>query len=58
MLAATVALFVLSLIGMGFVQQQFFPASDRPELLVNLTLPQSASIKATQEVGRRGSRSC
>jgi multidrug efflux pump subunit AcrB len=49
-LAGTAALFVLSLMGMRFVQQQFFPASDRPELLVNLTLPQSASIKATQEV--------
>ncbi|HZT46465.1 MAG TPA: efflux RND transporter permease subunit [Hyphomicrobiaceae bacterium] len=49
-LAATAGLFVLSLVGMRFVQQQFFPASDRPELLVNLTLPQSASLKATQEV--------
>ena len=49
-LAATAGLFVLSLVGMGFVQQQFFPKSDRPELLVDLTLPQSASIKATQEV--------
>ena len=33
-LAATAGLFVLSLVGMRFVQQQFFPASDRPELLV------------------------
>jgi len=49
-LAATAGLFVLSLLGMRFVQQQFFPASDRPELLVNLTLPQSASLKATREV--------
>ncbi len=47
--AATAGLFVLSLVGMRFVQQQFFPKSDRPELLVNLTLPQSASLKATQE---------
>ena len=47
-LAGTAGLFMLSLAGMGFVQQQFFPASDRPELLVNLTLPQSASLKATQ----------
>ena len=50
MLAATAGLFVLSLVGMRFVQQQFFPKSDRPELLVDLTLPQSASLKATQEV--------
>ncbi|WP_448191564.1 efflux RND transporter permease subunit [Azospirillum sp. sgz301742] len=47
---ATVALFALSVFGMRFVQQQFFPASDRPELLVNLTLPQTASIKATRGV--------
>ena len=45
----TVALFGLSVFGLRFVQQQFFPASDRPELLVNLTLPQTSSIKATQE---------
>ena len=37
-LAGTAGLFVLSLVGMGFVQQQFFPKSDRPELLVDLTL--------------------
>jgi multidrug efflux pump subunit AcrB len=48
-LGGTALLFVLSLIGMRFVQQQFFPASDRPELLINVTLPQSASINATEE---------
>jgi multidrug efflux pump subunit AcrB len=46
----TVALFGLSVFGLRFVQQQFFPASDRSELLVNLTLPQTSSIKATEEV--------
>ena len=30
-------------------QQQFFPASDRPELIVDLTLPQNASIAETQD---------
>ncbi len=35
---------------MQFVQQQFFPSSDRPELLVDLTLPQGSSIKATRKV--------
>ena len=45
----TVGLFALSLVGMRFVQQQFFPASDRPELLVNLTLPQSTSLNGTRE---------
>ena len=48
-LAATVGLFALALFGMRYVQQEFFPASDRPELLVSLTLPQNASIRATQE---------
>jgi len=52
-LAGTVALFLLSLVAMRFVQQQFFPASDRPELLVNLTLPQNASLEATQGVAAR-----
>ena len=35
---------------MQFVQQQFFPSSDRPELLVDLTLPQGSSINATRKV--------
>jgi len=52
-LAGTVLLFALSLFGMRFVQQQFFPASDRPELLVNVTLPQSASIHATEATAKR-----
>jgi multidrug efflux pump subunit AcrB len=30
------------------VQQQFFPASDRPELVVDLSLPQNATITATE----------
>ena len=33
---------------MRFVENQFFPNSDRPELLVDFTLPQNASITATQ----------
>ncbi|MGD9786102.1 MAG: efflux RND transporter permease subunit [Hyphomicrobiaceae bacterium] len=52
-LAATAGLFVLSLFGMGFVQQQFFPASDRAELLINVTLPQNASIDATDKTVER-----
>ena len=49
-IGATVALFVAALGGMQFVQQQFFPSSDRPELLVDLTLPQGSSINATRKV--------
>ena len=48
-IALTLLLFGLSVFGLRFVQQQFFPASDRPELLVNLTQPQTASIRATQD---------
>jgi multidrug efflux pump subunit AcrB len=44
----TVAAFALSIWGMRFVEQQFFPNSDRPELVVDLTLPQNASITETQ----------
>ena len=52
-IAGTAALFMLALAGMGLVQQQFFPASDRPELLVNLTLPQNASLNATSDTVAR-----
>jgi multidrug efflux pump subunit AcrB len=47
-IAVTIALFAASLFAYGFIQQQFFPASDRPELLVDLNLPQDASIYATE----------
>jgi len=52
--ASTVALFFLSLIGMsGPVQKQFFPSSDRPEVLVEIFMPEGSSISATDEVARR-----
>ena len=47
-IALTFATFALSIWGMRFVEQQFFPNSDRPELVVDLTLPQNASITETQ----------
>jgi multidrug efflux pump subunit AcrB len=43
-----VLIFFTSLFGMGFVKQQFFPSSDRPEMLVDVILPQGSSIEATQ----------
>ena len=49
----TLVLFGLSLYGTRFVPQQFFPESDRPELLVDLKLPQNASIYATDKVASR-----
>nr|WP_180203788.1 efflux RND transporter permease subunit [Pseudomonas sp. SbOxS1]NYU03534.1 efflux RND transporter permease subunit [Pseudomonas sp. SbOxS1] len=45
----TMLLFGLSVVGMRFVQNQFFPASDRPEILVDLNLPQNASIDETRK---------
>ena len=44
----TLAAFVVTLFLVRFVPQQFFPASDRPELTVDLTLRQNASIHATE----------
>ena len=49
----TLGLFGAALYGMRFVPQQFFPSSDRPELLVDLQLPENASIYATQEASAR-----
>lgn len=39
--------FALSAIGMGGLKQQFFPTSDRPELLVEVRLPDGTGIEAT-----------
>jgi multidrug efflux pump subunit AcrB len=50
---ATLSLFGLALLGMRLVPQQFFPSSDRPELLVDLQLPENASIYATRDVSAR-----
>ncbi|MGH7060564.1 MAG: efflux RND transporter permease subunit, partial [Stellaceae bacterium] len=52
-IAVTIGLFAASLYGYGFIQQQFFPASDRPELVVDLTLPQNSSIYATEAQAER-----
>ncbi|MDX1796633.1 MAG: efflux RND transporter permease subunit, partial [Hydrogenovibrio sp.] len=44
----TVGLFALSIVGMGVkVEKQFFPSSDRPELMVDIYLPEGSSEKAT-----------
>ena len=48
-IGVTVLLFVLAVFCMRFVQNQFFPASDRGEILVDLTLPQNASIDETRK---------
>ena len=49
-IAATVLLFALGIVGMGRVQQQFFPDSSRPEILVDLWFPEGTSFKANEAV--------
>jgi multidrug efflux pump subunit AcrB len=45
----TLLLFATALFCMRFVQNQFFPSSDRPEILLDLNLPQNASINETRK---------
>ncbi|MGV1786676.1 MULTISPECIES: efflux RND transporter permease subunit [Agrobacterium] len=52
-LVVAVIAFGLSIFGMAKLEEQFFPASDRPELLVSLTLPQNASREATDARARQ-----
>mgnify|MGYP005849990929 CR=1 FL=1 len=49
----TAGLFGASIWGLRFVPQQFFPASDRVELMVDLSLPQNASLRASEAVAAR-----
>jgi multidrug efflux pump subunit AcrB len=46
-IAVTATAFAASLWALDLVPRQFFPASDRTDLLVNVSLPQNASIHAT-----------
>jgi multidrug efflux pump subunit AcrB len=46
-IVATVLVFGVSVFAMRFVQEQFFPSSDRPELIIDWSLPQNASIAET-----------
>jgi len=49
----TIAIFVGAMYMLQFVPRQFFPSSDRPELLVDLTLRQNASIYASEATAKR-----
>ena len=54
MVAATVVgLFVVSILGMGIVKKQFFPISDRPEVLVEVQMPYGTSITATSDAAAK-----
>lgn len=52
-LIATVASFVGAIGLLGFVKQEFFPSSSRPELIVQLELQEGASIKNTEEAAQQ-----
>jgi multidrug efflux pump subunit AcrB len=44
---SVVAAFIIAVLGMGVVKQQFFPTSDRPEVLVEVQMPYGTSIEQT-----------
>jgi len=50
---ATVASFLLGIVGMSQVQQQFFPDSSRPEILVDIYLTEGASFEATEVAAKK-----
>ncbi|EPV3512540.1 efflux RND transporter permease subunit [Enterobacter kobei] len=45
---AVVAIFIIAIFGMGLVKKQFFPTSDRPEVLVEVQMPYGTSIEQTR----------
>ncbi|QND73601.1 efflux RND transporter permease subunit [Tardiphaga robiniae] len=49
----SLVLFVGSFLLLPFIPRQFFPSSDRPELLVDISLPQNASIYASQTAAQK-----
>ena len=52
-LGVTFILFVVSIFMMRFIRQEFFPASVRPDLLVELNLPEGSSIKTTDAAAQK-----
>jgi multidrug efflux pump subunit AcrB len=55
-IALTVVMFVLGLVGMTKVQQQFFADSSRPEIMVDVWLPEGASVQASEALAKRVER--
>ncbi|MEC5216239.1 multidrug efflux pump [Actimicrobium sp. GrIS 1.19] len=49
----TLAAFGLGVFGFKFIEQQFFPDSSRPELMVELWLPEGSSFKATEAQAKK-----
>ena len=52
-IAVTLGCLVAAFLALPFVPRQFFPASDRPELVVDMTLPQNASIYGSDTIAAR-----
>ena len=47
--AATLAIFFLGVYGFGFIEKQFFPDSSRPELMVEIWMPEGTSFAANEK---------
>ncbi|HZW14519.1 MAG TPA: efflux RND transporter permease subunit, partial [Noviherbaspirillum sp.] len=52
-IALTLAVFVLGVIGFRFIEQQFFPDSSRPELMVELWMPEGTAFAATEAQAKK-----
>ncbi|MEO5672447.1 MAG: efflux RND transporter permease subunit [Ramlibacter sp.] len=52
-IGATVLTFALGIVGMGKVQQQFFPDSSRPEIMVDIWFPEGTSFTANEATAKR-----
>jgi multidrug efflux pump len=53
---ATVILFAVSIVAFGRVQQQFFPLSERPELFLQLRMPEGTAFKVTSETAKKAEK--
>ncbi len=54
--AATIGVFALSIVGFGHVQQQFFPLSERPELFLQLRLPEGTAFNVTEKAVKKAEK--
>lgn len=52
-LATTAGLFALSIAMMGMIKQEFFPPSIRPEIIIDMELPEGSSLKASGQTASR-----
>ena len=52
-IGTTVLIFALGIVGMGRVQQQFFPDSSRPEIMLDIWFPEGTSFAANEAVAKR-----